>query len=87
MTAADLVDGEADGLHVLALPPFLSAIFLHEGDQEAAVRMAGCVRVLQCDLELGVDPKGGWKEQQVEKVTSKVRFSTLYLLFIHLDGS
>lgn len=56
---ANLVDGKANGLHVFAFSPFLPAVLLHEADQEAAVRLAGHVGVLQHELELGVEPKGG----------------------------
>lgn len=36
-TAANLIKGEPDGLHVFSLPPFLPAVLLHEANQEAAV--------------------------------------------------
>lgn len=62
-TAANLVDGKPDGLHVFALPPFLPAVLLHEANQEAAVWLAGSVWVLQHKLELRVEPKGCWKEE------------------------
>lgn len=61
--AADLVDGKPDGLHVFALSPFFPAVLLHEADQEAAVWLSGSVGMLQHQLELRVQPEGGWKKE------------------------
>lgn len=61
---ADLVDGKADGLHVFALPSLFPVVLLHEADQEAAVGLAGSVGMLQDQLELGVQPEGGCKEEK-----------------------
>lgn len=64
-----LVDGEADGLHVLALAALAAPVLLHERQQEAAAGLAAAlvvvivVHLLQLDLELGVDPEGGWKQR------------------------
>lgn len=80
-SAADLIEGEPDGLHVFALPPFLPAVLLHEADQEAAVRLAGSVRVLQHELELRVEPKGCWEEELI-----KVRLFHLAYLRILFFG-
>lgn len=60
-SAAHLVDGEADGLHVFALPSLFPAVLLHEANQEAALGVSRRVGMLQHQLELGVEPEGGWK--------------------------
>lgn len=55
---SDLIDSKPNGLHVLALSPLLSAVLLHEGNEEAAVRLARSIWMLQHQLELRVEPKG-----------------------------
>lgn len=57
---SDLIDGEADGVHVLAVAAVAAAIFLHQSHQEAA----GCLVILrvvillqQADFILRVDPE------------------------------
>lgn len=56
----DLVDGEADGVHVLALLAVAPAVLLHQRHQEAAghLGVVGVVVLLQQrDLVLGVYPE------------------------------
>lgn len=57
---SDLIDGEADGVHVLAMTAVAAAIFLHQSHQEAAGRLIvlGVVILLQqADFILRVDPE------------------------------
>lgn len=63
LCAANLVQSETDGLHVLALSPFLPAVLLHEGNHKAAVWTALLVWVLQHDLELRIQPKTCWRQE------------------------
>lgn len=46
---SDLIDGEADGVHVLSLPAKAAAILLHQSHQEAAgsLVIVGVVVLLQ----------------------------------------
>lgn len=60
---ANLVQSKTDGLHVLALLPFLPAVLLHEGNHKAAVWIALHVWVLQHDLELRIQPKTCWRQK------------------------
>ena len=57
---SDLVDSEADGVHVLSVAAVAAAIFLHQSHQEAAGGLF-VIRVVillqQGDLILGVDPE------------------------------
>lgn len=56
-----LIDGKANGVHVLALASVAAPILLHESHQEAA-GLLFILRVIvllqQGNLILGVDPKG-----------------------------
>lgn len=67
---SDLVDGEADGVHVLSLAAEAAAIFLHQSHQEAAGGLL-VVRVVvllqQTDLILGVDPERVCREEATAK--------------------
>jgi len=60
-----LVDGEADGLHVLAVAALAAPVLLHQRQQEAAAGLAPAalvrvvVHLLQLHLELRVDPESG----------------------------
>lgn len=61
---SDLIDGKADGVHVLALAAVTSAVFLHQRHQEAAggLFVLGVVVLLQqADFILRVDPVGVWR--------------------------
>lgn len=71
-SVADLVDGEADGLHVFALSTFFPAVLLHEADQEAALGLSRSVGMLQHQLELGVQPEGGWKRKTQRSSSSSI---------------
>lgn len=55
-----LIDGEADGVHVLTVAPVSAPVLLHEGHEEAArhlVVLRVVVLFQQRDLVLWVDPK------------------------------
>ncbi len=56
---SDLINGESNGLHVLSFSPLLPAVLLHQRHQEAAIWLAGRIRVFQGHLELRVDPECG----------------------------
>lgn len=68
-----LVDGEADGLHVLAVAALAAPVLLHQRQQEAAARLPPArlvpvvVHLLQLDLKLRVDPEGGCREGRGEE--------------------
>lgn len=74
-SVADLVDGEADGLHVFALSSFFPAVLLHEANQEAALGLSRSVGMLQHQLELGVQPEGGWKRKTQRSSSSFICIS------------
>ncbi len=66
---SDLVDGEADGVHVLALAAVAAAVFLHQRHQEAAgglVVLGVVVLLQQADLILRVDPERVCREASWE---------------------
>ena len=55
-----LINGKADGVHVLALAPMASPVLLHESHQEAAghfIILWIIIFLQQRDLVLGVDPE------------------------------
>lgn len=57
---SDLIDGEADGVHVLSVVAEAAAVFLHQSHQEAAgglVVLWVIVLLQQADLILRVDPE------------------------------
>lgn len=69
---SDLVDGEADGVHVLAVAAVAAAVFLHQSHQEAAGRLVilGVVVLLQQgDLVLRVDPERVCREAATAKAS------------------
>ena len=62
---SDLVDGEANGVHVLALAAVAAAVLLHKSHQEAAgglIVLGVVVLLQQSDLILRVDPEGVYTE-------------------------
>lgn len=62
---SDLIDGKADGVHVLALATVAAAVLLHQSHQEAAgglVVLGVIVLLQQGDLILRVDPEGVCRE-------------------------
>lgn len=57
---SDLIDGEADGVHILSVAAEAAAVFLHQSHQEAAgdlVVLWVIVLLQQADLILRVDPE------------------------------
>lgn len=65
---ANLIHRETNGLHVPAKATLPAAVLLHEGQQEAAARLATLIIVfivylLQPDLELGVHPEGSCRRR------------------------
>ena len=70
--AADLVDGEADGVHVLPVAAVVATVFLHQSNQEAACGLVilGIVVLLQeADLILRVNPEGVCREAATVKAS------------------
>lgn len=73
----DLVDGEADGVHVLAVAAEAAAVFLHQSHQEAAGRLVvfGVIVLLQQrDLILRVDPEGVCREAATARASWEMQF-------------
>lgn len=64
--STDLIDGEADGVHILSLAAVAAAVFLHQGHQEAAgglVVLRVVVLLQQANLILRVNPEGVCKSK------------------------
>lgn len=58
--AANLIDGEPNGVHVLAVAAVAAAVFLHQSHQHATgglVVFRVVILLQERDLELRVDPK------------------------------
>ena len=65
-----LIDGEANGVHVLALTAVAAPVLLHESHQEAAGHLIifwVIIFLQQCDLVLGIDPIRVYSEGKTEK--------------------
>lgn len=65
MKTSDLIDGVADGLHVLSHSPPSALVLLHQANDDGASLLAVVgvvVHIIQLDDKLRIHPEGVWEQ-------------------------